>query len=175
MINRSFIYKEKEIILTLYKSLVRPHLEYGNNIWFPFLKRQSLAIEQVQRRATRLIPGLKNLSYHQRLSELKLPSLKFRRIRGDLIQAYKVFNKVDDLKVDDIFKLNHYDKTRNSLFKIFITQSNTNKKKYSYNNRVARYWNNLSNCSKTANSTNTFKNLLAKEKDINDLIYQYDV
>ena len=62
---RTFTFIDREILTNLYKSLVRPHLEYI--VWFPQLKRQSVAIEKVQRRATKLIPTLKDLDYNERL------------------------------------------------------------------------------------------------------------
>ena len=87
LIRRSFTGIGNKVLVQLYKSLVRPHLEYGNQIWNPFLKRQSRAIERVQRRATKLIKHLSDLEYGERLEKLKLPSLKYRRIRGDLINT----------------------------------------------------------------------------------------
>ena len=83
--------------------MVRPHLEYGNIVWFPQLKRQSVAIEKVQRRATKLIPVLKDLDYKERLRQLKLPTLKYRKYRGDLVQVFKIINETDDLKFEDFF------------------------------------------------------------------------
>ena len=86
MIYRSFTYLDTFIFITLYKMLIRSVLEYGNCIWSPLYKRQSIAIEKVQRRATRLLPTAQLMSYEERLRYLKLPSLKYRRKRGDLIQ-----------------------------------------------------------------------------------------
>ena len=60
LVKRSFSYLDHSIFLMLYKALIRPHLEYGNLIWYPYLKRQSAAIEKVQRRATKLLPYLKD-------------------------------------------------------------------------------------------------------------------
>ena len=65
LIKRTFTYLNKDILLKLYKSLVRPHLEYGNIIWYPLLKRQSKAVEKVQRRATKLLKECKNMTYDQ--------------------------------------------------------------------------------------------------------------
>ena len=75
--------------LKLYKAMVRPHLEYGNLIWHPYLKRQSIAVERVQRRATKILKECKQMSYAERLEHLKLPSLKSRRLRNDLIEVFK--------------------------------------------------------------------------------------
>ena len=87
IIRRTFTFIDREFLTNLYKSLVRPHLEYSNIVWFPQLKRQSVAIKKVQRRASKLIPALKDLDYKERLRQLKLPTLKYRRYRCDLIQA----------------------------------------------------------------------------------------
>ena len=85
IIRRTFSYLTRKGFIKLYKALVRPHLEYGNAIWHPHLKRQSTSVEKVQRRATRLLFEVNTLTYGERLIFLKLPSLKFRRTRGDMI------------------------------------------------------------------------------------------
>ena len=79
IIRRSFMYLDEEIFLNLYKALVRPHLEYANQIWAPRLQRQIDSIENVQKRATKLLPGYDNLSYEERLKKLRLPTLTYRR------------------------------------------------------------------------------------------------
>ena len=99
IIKRTFSYLDKDTFLKLYKAFVRPHLEYANVIWNPYLKRQSEKIEQVQRRATRLLKECKEMSYEERLGYLNLHSLKGRRVRGDLIQVYKIMNGVDKLNI----------------------------------------------------------------------------
>ena len=55
---RSFTYMDKEMFLHLFKSLVRPHLEYGSVIFSPTLKKDQIMLENVQRRATRLVKAL---------------------------------------------------------------------------------------------------------------------
>ena len=75
IIRRTFTFIDREFLTNLYKSLVRPYLEYGNIVWFPQLKRQSVAIKKVQRRASKLIPALKDLDYKERLRQLKLPKV----------------------------------------------------------------------------------------------------
>ena len=64
---------------------MRPHLEYGAPIWNPCTKKYINAIENVQRRATKQIPGLTNLSYHERLEVINRPTLQYRRYRGDIL------------------------------------------------------------------------------------------
>ena len=77
---RGIIYKSKEVVLTLYRNLLRPHLEYCVQFWSPQFRKDIDAIERVQRRATTLIPDLARLSYEERLKETGLYSLERRRL-----------------------------------------------------------------------------------------------
>ena len=80
MIRRSYTFKEKKTIRPLYISLVRPLLEYGKTMWPPLYKKDCLTIEKVQRRATKMIPHLRNIPYEERLRKLELPSMFYRRM-----------------------------------------------------------------------------------------------
>ena len=83
LIKRSFSNLDFESFLLLYKSLIRSHLEYAQTVWSPYKKKYIDAIERVQRRATKILPCLKLLSYEERLRKLNLPSLVYKRSRGD--------------------------------------------------------------------------------------------
>ena len=87
---------DREIFTLLFKSGVRPILEYGNTIWSLRLKRDIDAIERVQRRATKTVAGLTALSYPDRLRSLNLPSLVYRRATGDMLETYKYLHSVYD-------------------------------------------------------------------------------
>ena len=89
-LKHTFKHITKDILKLLYTSLIRPHLEYGSCVWNPHLKKDQDAIERIQRRATKLVPELRNLSYSERLKALNLPTLKFRRERADLIETYNI-------------------------------------------------------------------------------------
>ena len=80
MIKRTFTCKSEKIILQLYKSLVRPRLEYCIQAWCPHLRKDIDLLEKVQRRATRLIYSLHDLPYYDRLKRLKLTTLVTRRV-----------------------------------------------------------------------------------------------
>ena len=133
-----------------------------------------MAVENVLRRTTKLIPELRDKTSSERLQRLDFPSLKFRRLRGDLIQTFKIFSEIDDIKPTDIFTLPTHTGTRHSLYKIFKSQARTNKRQTSYTIRVANFWNNLTDNTKLAKDTNNFKNLLTKEFNINKLKYCFD-
>jgi ribonuclease P/MRP protein subunit RPP40 len=105
MIKRSFCYLSKDVLLKLYKSLVRPHLEYCVQAWRPYLKKDIELIEGVQRRATKLIKSLKDETYENRLKKLHLTSMETRRLRGDLIEVFKMFKGMDNLDVHKFFQL----------------------------------------------------------------------
>ena len=151
--------------------MVRPHLEYANSVWAPYNKGQSRVLERVQRRATRLVNDCKDLSYVDRLRFLDLYSLKYRRYRGDLIQCYKIINKVDDIDASTFYTFND-NVTRNADNKLFVKRCNKDIKKYSFSHRSAKYWNSLSITTRSAESLDAFKSLL--DKDDNKLIGLFD-
>jgi len=68
MIKHNFINRSKEAIISLYKSLVRPHLEYCCQIWCPYYKKDIKLIKRVQRQAIKLVTGMKELNYNDRLN-----------------------------------------------------------------------------------------------------------
>jgi len=97
MIKRTFSIRDKEVILQLHKSLVRPHVEYSIQAWRPHYQKDIDLIQGVRRRATKLISGLMGYTYEDRLHILKLTTSETRRIRGDLIEVLKMFKGFDKL------------------------------------------------------------------------------
>ena len=71
-ISRRLEYKRRDVLLRLYQALVRPHLEYCEQFWAPYLRTDVLALERVQCRYTRMIPGMKSLTDEERLRTLGL-------------------------------------------------------------------------------------------------------
>ena len=90
MIQRTITYTNKKILLLMYNSLVRSHLEYDVQAWSLHQQNHIRIIEGIERRFTRMIPELKSLIYDARLKRLNLTTLEIRRIRGDLIEVYRI-------------------------------------------------------------------------------------
>ena len=89
IIRRTFQFLDTHTFLPLYKTMVRSHLDYAVAVWYPYKIKHKIAIENVQRRATKELPGMRDLSYIERLKLLKLPTLAYRRLRGDMIKSIK--------------------------------------------------------------------------------------
>ena len=159
LINRNFKSKSRKIILPLYKSLVRPHLDYCVQAWRPHLIKDITKLERVQRRATKSIEEVKGLPYHARLQRLKLTTLETRRLRGDLIEVFKIFSGLDNLNPEDFFAIINTN-TRGHSLKLFKDNFQSDLGKYKFSNRVIDEWNRLSNDIIRSSSLNMFKTKL---------------
>ena len=112
MIRRNITYKEKSLIIPLYKAIVRPHLEYCIQAWNPYLRKDVDMLEKIQRRATKLIPGLRDLTYEERLKECGLTTLETRRLRGDQIEVFKILNGYENIDSNIFFEIKESKITR---------------------------------------------------------------
>ena len=161
MIMRTFVNKTRTILVPIYKALIRPVVEYGNPVWCPYLRKDIDQIEKIQRDFTRNIIGMKDLDYEERLKLLRLPSLEYRRIRGDMIEVYKILNNLyDSLTTNSLLTSDNNNITRGHNFKLQKGSFNTTKYKYFFTNRVVNLWNKLSDKVVNAPSLNVFKNNL---------------
>jgi hypothetical protein len=160
-IRRSFRYLDKAMLVQLYKSLVRGHLEYANTVWCPSKKADIDHLERVQRRATKLVPELKELPYPERLKQLKLPSLVYRRDRGDImIETYKILHGLVDTIGVSPLQLAEESKTRSHSLKLKKNHCRTTLRQHTFSQRVVDSWNGLPETIVTAPTLNTFKNRL---------------
>ena len=158
LIKHTFKCLDIDTVPTLYKSLVRPYLEYGNVIWYPRYKSDAIAIEKIQKRATKIISSISHLPYKERLKVINLPSLQHRRRRGDMIQAYKIVSGIDRLDPNIFFEQpkGNMD-TRGHSSKMFKKSFRTNLRMYSFSNRIHSDWNSLPDCIVNSKTPNTFK------------------
>ena len=94
---KNFTFRTPEVLIPLFKTIIRPVLEYGNPVWNNCVKKYTKSIEQVQRKYTKFISCVKDLSYENKLFILHLPSLEYRRLRDDMIQVYKIAHNYYDV------------------------------------------------------------------------------
>ena len=92
IINRGVSYKSAVVISKLYRSYVRPHLEYCVQFWTPINVKDVYILEGLQRRATKIIPSLRNKSYEERLKRLDMFSLMCRRLGVDIVEVVKMIS-----------------------------------------------------------------------------------
>ena len=128
-----------------------------------------MAVEQVQRRATRLLEECKKMSYTERLKCLELHSLKGRRLRGEFIETYRIFNNLEGMEFQNLFSLVKSDKQemlkeRYMLNTAILTVENIH---LVYELHATRNYS--QHCSKIAPCINSFKNLLDSDTKISEL------
>ena len=133
---RTFHYMDQEVFRLLFTSLMRPHMDYADCIWSPHLKVDIAQLENAQRRATRLVPDLRDRCYEDRLRALNLPSLLYRRRRMDMIQTFRIMTGIDDLEASDFFTMNSRETCGHGK-KIMKQPSRLNLRKFSFSHRVA--------------------------------------
>ena len=104
-ISRAFHYRDKYVFMRLYKTYVRPHLEFAGQAWAPWTAADKDILENVQRRAVRMASGLKAADYEGRLKELGMISLEERRHQADMLYIYKVLTGREDVDKDQWFTI----------------------------------------------------------------------
>ncbi|KAE8615256.1 hypothetical protein XENTR_v10008456 [Xenopus tropicalis] len=149
--------RDENIILPLYRSLVRPHLEYAVQFWAPVLKKDINELERVQRRATKLVKGMEDLNYEVRLSRLGLFSLEKRRLRGDMITLYKYIRGDYRQLGDVLFSHKNNQRTRGHPFRLEERSFHLKQRRWFFTVRAVRLWNALPSDVVMADSVNAFK------------------
>jgi hypothetical protein len=156
---RTFDHMDKQMFKIIYKTMIRPHLEYANCIWSPFLKGDIEKLEKVQRRATKIIPTLRNLTYTTRLKMLNLPTLAYRRLRGDLIQVYRIMHGFTDIQPQKLFIMEaRVDGLRGHSYKVQKSRNKERIRQNCFSQRIVNLWNKLPGHIVNSKSTNIFKN-----------------
>ena len=161
LIRRSYNFLDIVSFKYLFISLIRPHLEYCVTVWYPLLKKDEDLIKNVLRRASKMLPRLSNLTFEERLKKIKIPSMKYRRMRGDMIMVYKVLNGYEP-SLEHLFEVDNNSITRGHNFKLKKPPFKTTIRQHFFNNRVVNNWNSLPFDVVNATSINSFKNKLDK-------------
>ena len=120
---------------------VLPILEYCSPIWSPHTSKNITILESVQRRFTKRLPGMFYLTYEDRLLRLGIESLEKRRIKNDLLLAYKIIFGI--VKTNLKLELHPFTKTRCHDYKLKVPTSNSDMHKYFFTSRVTKLWNSL--------------------------------
>lgn len=157
-IKRTIKYMDKISFLTLYKSLVRSHLEYAQEVWSPKRITDKRKLENVQRRATRLLPQLRGFTYYDRLVWLGLPTLEHRRLRGDMITLFKITHGYIRTNLSIPYSTNR--RTRGHPFKLESERKTSRVGRQFFTSRVVKEWNKLPEAVVSAPSVNSFKSRL---------------
>lgn len=166
MIRRFISYKSPEILLPLYKTLVRPLVEYCTPAWSPHYNKDKCLLEKIQHRFTRMIPGFAKLSYSTRLDKLHLWSLEERRNRADLIELFKIQKGLSGISVHDMFEPDTAGRTRGHSLKLRKHYCRLDLRKHFFSERVISKWNSLDEDTVAATSVNAFKTRLQHVREL---------
>ena len=161
LIRRSYEYLDKDSFRNLFSTLVRPLLEYCNSVYNPRLIQDKTSIENVLRRASKLVAGLSELSYGDRLLAINIPSMQYRFLRGDMIEVYKWAHSLYDCNLE-LFEFDENCVTRGHPYKIKKKFCRLEMRKHFFSMRSVDNWNKLPTDIVTATSLNNFKNKLDK-------------
>ena len=165
LIRRSFTHLDGELFKRLYTTFVRPHLEYAQSVWSPISQKLIDMIENVQKRATKMIDGFGSLTYQERLQRLDLPTLVYRRARGDMIEVFKHFHSYDQSLIPDVFKRQTYGIRNNGWQLVWRCPKDGVRgiQANSFYYRIIETWNGLPAEVVNAPTINTFKARLDRE------------
>ena len=161
MIKRQFHHLDAASFDVLYRSFVRPHLEYSVQAWSPYLRKDIEVLEKVQRRATKMVYSIRKLPYHERLLRLGLTTLERRRRRGDLIETFKILTGREDVDPEQFFqRVEHSHNLRGHRHKLYVQRCRLDIRRHFFSQRVVQDWNSLPDDVVSATSVASFKRRL---------------
>ena len=168
---KSTLCRSSDFMVTILKSHIRPILEFGSTVWNTGYLGDLRLLESVQRRWTKCIDGLVDLSYADRLKSLNLYSVQGRLLRADLIKYWKIFHKQSAISPSDLFTVSPITNTRGHRFKLVKPHINTECRQRFFSVRSIDHWNSLPDSVVGANTVEAFK--LGLHLSLGDLLFAY--
>ena len=170
-IQRSFHFRRKRDLVPLYKTFVRPRLEFGVAAWCPWTETDIQCLENVQRRLVRLLSDATGASYEEKLNDAGLTTLKEQRERGDAIEVFKTLKHINNVKAEKWFHVVGDDARplrsntlvgeegeRRREHVLGVERANLEVRRNFFVVRAAKAWNEIPDKVKQATTTNGFKN-----------------
>ena len=143
LVARVIRHKDMNLMLRLYKTLVRPHLEYASAAWSPYYVKDKKLLERVQHRFTRMFEKLRDMEYAARLEVLRLWSLEERRNRADLIELFRMARGFSSVPLETFFERSASDRTRGHSCKLLKMRCRGDVRLHFFSLRVVDRWNRL--------------------------------
>jgi hypothetical protein len=162
MLAGSITSRDPAILVRIYKSIVRPHLEYCTPAWSPHYKKDKELLEKVQHRFTRMFGHLRHLEYRDRLDKLGLWTLEERRNRADLVEVFRMAKGLSAVKLERFFVMDRTHRTRGHNYKLMRKFSSNNTRHYFFSERVVSRLNSLPPEVVESQTLDSFKSRLAK-------------
>ena len=160
---KCFTSRDTATLVRAFIVYVRPLLEYASCVWSPYHITAIKQIESVQRKFTKKLPGLKDLSYSDRLVRSGIERLELRRIKHDLILTYKIYFGLMNTTATDLFTPANTDHdTRGHKYKLMQSHCCVDVRKYFFAERIVKLWNNLSAQERDFSNLGNFKSFLNK-------------
>ena len=164
-LSRAVTYRDKDTFVRLFKVYVRPHLEYAVQSWCPWTAADKEVLEKVQCRAVRMVSNLRGSTYEERIAELGMVTLETRRLRGDMLQTFRILSGVDLVEPETWFQLSNQavregatvTRSADSVHGIQEVWANGEIRKNFFSVRVIKPWNNLPAQIKASSTVNEFK------------------
>ena len=158
---RFYGYADSDTIKQLYISIVRPHLEYGSQVWDPHLSKDKAALENVQKFACRIASARWDASYEDLLEFFELQTLQERRLHAKLSLLFKIIHKLCFYPEGTFCVHEHsYNNRVSHHFQLSVPFAHTSSFLYSFVPHTSAIWNSLSHESVSAPSVSAFKHTL---------------